>query len=80
MLGCPFPLDIVVRELELLEFAAAIAVEGINVLREPAGDGKVSSFECFSLVGRKYFNKDRHHHFDHHVVPRELKIRILKIP
>ena len=28
------------------EFAAVVAVEGINVLREPASDGKVSSFEC----------------------------------
>ena len=59
---------------------AAIAVEDINVLREPASDGKVSSFECFSLVGQKYFNKDHHHH----VVPLEshelqIKIRILKI-
>ena len=40
------------------EFADDIAVEGINVLRVPAGEGKVSSFECFSLIGRKYFNKD----------------------
>ena len=40
------------------EFAADIAVEGINVLRVPAGEGKVSSFECFPLIGRKYFNKD----------------------
>ena len=40
------------------EFAADIAVEGINVLRIPAGEDKVSSFECFSLIGRKYFNKD----------------------
>ena len=36
------------------EFAADIAVKGINVLRVPAGEGKVSSFECFPLIGRKY--------------------------
>ena len=40
------------------EFVADIGVEGINVLRVPAGDGKVSSFECFSLIWQKYFNKD----------------------
>ena len=33
------------------EFAADITVEGINVLRVPAGEGKVSSFECFPLIG-----------------------------
>ena len=36
---------------------ANIPVEGINVLRVPAGDGKVSSFECFPLIWRKYLTK-----------------------
>ena len=40
------------------EFVADIAVEGINVLRVPAGEGKISSLECFPLIGQKYFNKD----------------------
>ena len=40
------------------EFVADIAVENTNVLRVPVGDGKGSSFECFSLIGQKYFNKD----------------------
>ena len=40
------------------EFTADIAVEGINVLRVPVGDDKSSSFECFSLIGQKYLNKD----------------------
>ena len=37
------------------EFAATIAVDGIAVLREPAGDGRLSSF---TFLDRKYFNKD----------------------
>ena len=53
---------------------AAIAVEGINVLREPAGDAKVSLFKCFSLIGRKYFNKDCHHHVVP-LEPRKLQIK-----
>ena len=54
-------LDVVVRDLVKIKngdlvfrfislFAAAIAIESINVLRKPAGDGKVSLFKCFSLV------------------------------
>jgi len=43
------------------EFVAAIAVEGINILRVPVGEGKLSSLECFSLTGRKYLNKDIAH-------------------
>ena len=46
--------DLVLRLISFLteEFAADITVEGINVLRVPAGEGKVSSFECFPLIGR----------------------------
>ena len=45
-------------------------------LRELAGDGKVSSFECFSFVWRKYCNKDiTLYHLNH---LNYIKIRILK--
>ena len=52
--------------------------KGINVLRESAGEGKVSLFECFALTRRKYFNKDIAH-CPTSITLTTNKIQILKI-